>query len=397
MLRAATLVAALVGLATAANNATLYQGQSVLRCQRHGKTLDAAGSMGLDVWAHHADTMDIRVRSADEAAALTAAAGDCDIFIADLEAAVDEANRGSRGKVGAGWHEAYHTYEEIVAWYKELAQKHADLVKYVPSIGASVEGREQPAVHITSGKTKSPLKVYFQCQIHAREWISGATCMYMVDEFVTKYGGDKHITDLLDNLEIIVIPFVNPDGYAFTWANNGERLWRKNRATNAGSTCRGVDLNRNYPEHWAESGSSNSPCSETYHGPAEASEPETQHTVNYFKANGPIVGAIDWHAYSELILRPYGWTFSPCPDEKQLGALGARMRDAAESVHGVRYSSTPSADLYPTSGTASDWFYEDDAAKNNGGYRWVGGEAGIRGGGVCGTVCEPFRARPSAA
>ena len=33
---------------------------------------------------------------------------------------------------------------------------------------------------------------------------------------------------------------------------NGDRLWRKNRRLNTGSTCRGVDQNRNYDSHWNE-------------------------------------------------------------------------------------------------------------------------------------------------
>ena len=34
----------------------------------------------------------------------------------------------------------------------------------------------------------------------------------------------------------------------YTW--NGDRLWRKNRRVNPGSSCMGVDINRNYNDHW---------------------------------------------------------------------------------------------------------------------------------------------------
>ncbi len=33
------------------------------------------------------------------------------------------------------------------------------------------------------------------------------------------------------------------------------------------------------------------------------------------------------------------------------------MRDIIKAVHGRVYTSIPSVDLYPTSGSASDWFY----------------------------------------
>ena len=59
-----------------------------------------------------------------------------------------------------------HRYEDIVKWYQDLADKFPSLIRFVPSIGKSYEGRDQPAVHITSAA--EPTKnIYFQCQIHA--------------------------------------------------------------------------------------------------------------------------------------------------------------------------------------------------------------------------------------
>ena len=52
-------------------------------------------------------------------------------------------------------------------WWSKLADDNKDLVKYVPSIGKSFEGRDQPAVHITASVEPEVKKIYFQCQIHA--------------------------------------------------------------------------------------------------------------------------------------------------------------------------------------------------------------------------------------
>ncbi len=73
---------------------------------------------------------------------------------------------------------------------------------------------------------------------------------------------------------------------------------------------------------WPQDGSSSNRCSETYHGPSAESEPETRATSdffrsvdyvlnllihdNYYREQTLIIGAIDWHSYSQLILRPYG-------------------------------------------------------------------------------------------
>ena len=165
----------------------------------------------------------------------------------------------------------------------------------------------------------------WQCQIHAREWISGAVCQYLVDHLVNNYRVDPEITALLDTVELIVVPFVNPDGYVFTWSDS--RLWRKNREPNPGSSCVGTDLNRNYADHWGEGGGSTNPCSETYEGSRAFSGTEAAQTSQYFSANAPILGAIDWHAYSQLMLRPWGWTQADAPDERLMKECGDRFRD----------------------------------------------------------------------
>jgi len=51
-----------------------------------------------------------------------------------------------------------------------------------------------------------------------------------------------------------------------------------------------------------------------------------------------------------------GWSDDDCPDEAQLSALGQDMSDRIFAVNGKFYTSQKSIGLYPTSGTASDWY-----------------------------------------
>ena len=51
-----------------------------------------------------------------------------------------------------------------------------------------------------------------------------------------------------------------------------------------------------------------------------------------------------------------GWTYADAPDEARLKSIGDEMRDQILSVHGSYYSSEKSIGLYPTTGTASDWY-----------------------------------------
>ena len=56
--------------------------------------------------------------------------------------------------------------------------------------------------------------------------------------------------ELLEKFSITLVPLSNPDGYAYTWQDGGNRMWRKNRqpaeeGENAGD-CVGIDVNRNW-------------------------------------------------------------------------------------------------------------------------------------------------------
>lgn len=106
-----------------------------------------------------------------------------------------------------------------------------------------------------------------------------------------------------------LIPIVNIDGYDYTWTTN--RLWRKNLRKNAHSSCLGVDPNRNWNYKWnATGGASENPCSDTYRGPSPFSEPESTAIGNFTKNMPNLKGYIDFHSYSQLWMRPWGYAHS---------------------------------------------------------------------------------------
>lgn len=73
---------------------------------------------------------------------------------------------------------------------------------------------------------------------------------------------DQDVQPLLHEIDIFVVPNVNPDGYEFT--RNEDRLWRKTVSPHG--RCNGVDLNRNFPFFWGAGGTSDNPC-DKYVGP----------------------------------------------------------------------------------------------------------------------------------
>jgi murein tripeptide amidase MpaA len=81
--------------------------------------------------------------------------------------------------------------------------------------------------------------------IHAREWAAHMATLYLIYQLVERSAMNN---DLLDNLDWVIIPVVNPDGYEYSM--NTERFWRKNRRPIADSACIGVDNNRNFAYEW---------------------------------------------------------------------------------------------------------------------------------------------------
>lgn len=269
------------------------------------------------------------------------------------------------------WYNRYYSYNDIMTFYSMLASMYNSIVTLTNSIGQSVEGRNIPAVKITAASGSQTPKVLVTCLLHAREWVSGSICMYIAYEMASRYqAGDQEITPLLNSLELHIVPIMNPDGYVYSWPPVDDRDWRKNKGQTNVNTCPdgeqpiGVDLNRNFNIDWgatADNRSSASGCASTYHGLSAASEEEVKHLVAYFRQNAPFVAFLDYHSWSQAVLRPWGYTNAMAPDDAFLKRMGDGISNAIYNKHNWRYVSETFYEMYPTSGAASDWFYSADA------------------------------------
>ncbi|KAF9206141.1 hypothetical protein BGZ59_000107 [Podila verticillata] len=268
------------------------------------------------------------------------------------------------------WFESYHRSDEIRQYFLQLAEDYHDLVTIVPHLARTHEGREVYAVKITAkgrGSRDKP-QVWIQALQHAREWATATTAQYLAHHFTSKYGKSSNVTNILNSAEIIIIPNMNPDGYEFSW--DVDRIWRKNRRNN-GNGIYGVDLNRNWPDHWGNGGSSTDPDAENYGGPYANSEPEVRGLINFFKAQRRVLGTVDLHTHAQLILRPQGYTNVSSSHETEMKHVGDTMAQVIKGVHGMDYTSVRLNEISPllTSGSTVDWFYGDQATRANGGQR----------------------------
>jgi len=261
----------------------------------------------------------------------------------------EKSSRSNR-QAGMNWRE-YQKLETIHAWLDALAT-HAPHIATVTSIGTSSEGRQLKMIKISTNPARNNPVIMIDGGIHAREWISPAVGTYIVGKLMSLHEEDR---DLVNNVDWWILPVLNPDGYAFTHAE--ERLWRKSRSRRNGGDCIGVDINRNYDFHWGEVGVKEDPCANTYPGPFAFSEPEANASATLLYTNRHRIRAyLTLHSYSQLFLTPYGYTEDLPDDYDDLLELGQRAARALEDVHGTEYEvGAPSHILYSNSGSSRDY------------------------------------------
>uniref|UniRef100_A0A0P5L9V9 Zinc carboxypeptidase A 1 n=1 Tax=Daphnia magna TaxID=35525 RepID=A0A0P5L9V9_9CRUS len=251
--------------------------------------------------------------------------------------------------------ENYHTYTEIEAFVNELAATNALVSSSV--IGTTYEGRGIIMATVSTGSSSTKPVMYFECAMHAREWVAPATCLYIMNEMATKYGTDAEITAMLDYADWLITPVSNPDGYEYTWTT--DRLWRKNRVPNGG-ICYGTDPNRNFDAGFAGPGASDNGCSDTYHGPFAFSTQEASAMRDAILANsGRVVAAISIHSYSQLWMSPYGYQSVLPADYAEMYRVMTISVNALTATYGTQFQYGNIADtIYPASGGSVDWTYD---------------------------------------
>uniref|UniRef100_A0A674PA70 Carboxypeptidase A5 n=1 Tax=Takifugu rubripes TaxID=31033 RepID=A0A674PA70_TAKRU len=248
----------------------------------------------------------------------------------------------------------YHTLSEIYSFQDMLVAENPSLVSKIV-IGQSYQGRALNVLKFSTGGSKRPA-IWIDTGIHSREWVTQASGTWFAKKIVTDYGKDPALTAILNKMDIFLEIVTNPDGFYYTHNNN--RMWRKTRKPNPGSSCVGVDPNRNWDAGFGGPGASGSPCSETYRGTRAHSESEVKSIVDFVKAHGNIKAFISIHSYSQMLLYPYGYTRTPVKEQAELHSLAKKAITDLASLYGTyyRYGSIINT-IYQASGGTIDWTY----------------------------------------
>lgn len=273
-----------------------------------------------------------------------------------------------KSRLETRFYQSYHTWSNYVIKWKEIATKYSSHVRLIV-IGQTWEKRPIHAFIIGPDDSKAKSKILLNGMQHAREWISAAVPTFIAEKLAiaaTDQDLNTNLTQYMKQVQVIIVPMVNPDGYVYTHTTN--RDWRKNRRPKTGCESQssdGVDLNRNWAiDFGGMSSTSKNPCSNTFTGPNAFSEYETRAMQQLVSQHGPFTAHLDFHSFGQLILGPWSHTDDPPPRVKQVDAVGAALRDSLISSHGIMYQYTRGANksiLYAASGVMSDWMFSKGA------------------------------------
>jgi len=252
---------------------------------------------------------------------------------------------------------AYHNYQETYDVLKNIAEKNSDIVSLF-SIGKSYEGRGIWCLRINPTEKGTTLSKKPGALIvgnhHAREHLTNEMVLLFA-VYLLENRNNPEIKKYIENLDIFIIPMLNPDGVEYDIATGSYRYWRKNTNKFGGTKVVGTDLNRNYDFRWCREGSSTYQYSDTYCGPSVFSEPETKALRDFILGNKNIKTAISYHSYSSLVLYPWGGLDEPINNEKDRNAF---IKHATEMAKILGYKPQQSSDLYVATGDMADWAYD---------------------------------------
>ncbi len=259
--------------------------------------------------------------------------------------------------------EVWRSYDEAGGFRDQMyeaARENPQIAKLV-NIGTTIQGREVLALKLTQGARgqrdgSRPAVLYSSTQ-HAREWIASEVNRRLMNWYIDRWReNDTEIKNLLKDTELWFVLVANPDGYQYTFEE--ERLWRKNLRDNNGdgetSIGDGIDLNRNFPNHfnYDEEGSSSITSSETYRGTGPTSEPETQALKGLLDRIG-FEFQVNYHSAGEWLLYADGWQIgTPTSDDPIYYALSGNLDEAAIAGYHPGLSSDV---LYVTNGETTDY------------------------------------------
>jgi|GEM_PF-3311627 len=227
--------------------------------------------------------------------------------------------------------------EDVIAIFDALADDYPDIVQRI-TLGYSVEDREIAGIIISAnpGIEEDEPEVRVVGAHHGDECMAVEISLEIADYLIGHYGqtGYEDVTDLVDNMEIMVAPLINPDGNATDEDGYSTRY-----------NANGVDLNRDYGYQWRNDSSDTKPFG----------EPEVRAVVDDALLNNYVL-SYTFHTVADYINYPWNLgyssgTYFAAADDDELKYISDiyAAESGAEPTNGCEW--------YMTNGDTNDWSY----------------------------------------
>ena len=187
----------------------------------------------------------------------------------------------------------YQDNQQLQDFLINLAKNYPDTAQTFV-LGKSVKGLELFGMRISSGvdKPRKLLKpsVYLVANMHGNEVVGRELLTHLADVLVRGRGYDERIRMLLDNVEVQIVPTMNPDGWLRSEEGNcgGQDYYSGRLNSNR------VDLNRNFPVTGVSSTKSSK----------YDQEPETLAVMDWLGENNFVLGA---NFHGGAVVASYPW------------------------------------------------------------------------------------------
>lgn len=247
----------------------------------------------------------------------------------------------------------YHSYDAMTARLQGYVVAYPEIARLV-SLGDSVQGRVLWAMRITDNPDVEEDEPEFKyvSTIHGDEPVGTELCLYLIDLLLTSYNTESvqgaRLTELVNGVDIWIVPMVNPDG----------------RMAGARGNANGRDLNRNFPSYVFDAlGAGN-----VFDGDpldTEGRQIETVHVMRWVAENSFVLSA-NLHTGALLVNYPFDEgdgvpnSYQASPDDPLFVDISTRyavnnppMYNSPSFPNGISNGS----DWYTIYGGMQDWNY----------------------------------------
>lgn len=232
---------------------------------------------------------------------------------------------------------AYHDYNELTEFMQNFADQYPAITNLF-SIGQSVLGRELWVMEISDnpGINESEPEFKYIANMHGDETVGREMSLYLIEWLCENYGVLPRATDLVNDLDIFILPSMNPDGFEM-----GSRYNANN-----------MDLNRDFPDQFDD-------AINTING----RQPETVAVMNWTWQHHFVLSA-NMHGGALVANYPYDGPFngvySASPDDALFIQLALNYSESHSTMHESNTfpnGITNGAEWYSISGGMQDWNY----------------------------------------